>query len=109
MRIKSPALGRRHPQDEAGGPWLPVARLASLKAVQTLAALNGALAPIAGGLSLPLMPFPLPPLVAAPAAQGRTRLTLAEAAVDRSMGAPARVQRAVVVSDPATQVRNATP
>ena len=31
----------------------------SLKALQTLAALNGALAPIAGGLSLPLMPFPM--------------------------------------------------
>ena len=32
---------------------------ASLKSVQTVAALNGSLAPTAGGLSLPLMPFPL--------------------------------------------------
>ena len=32
---------------------------ASLKLVQTVAALNGALAPITGGLSLPMMPFPL--------------------------------------------------
>ena len=32
---------------------------ANLKVAQTLAALNGALAPLTGGLSLPLMPFPL--------------------------------------------------
>ena len=32
---------------------------ASLKLAQNLAAVNGALAPISGGLSLPLMPFPL--------------------------------------------------
>ena len=32
---------------------------ASLKVQQTVAALNGALAPAAGGLSLPPMPFPL--------------------------------------------------
>ena len=31
----------------------------SLRVMQTLAALNGALAPIAGDLSLPIMPFPL--------------------------------------------------
>jgi hypothetical protein len=32
---------------------------ASLKLVQNVAALNGALSPITGGLSLPMMPFPL--------------------------------------------------
>lgn len=51
------AIDRQMAQQRAQGATTAIQ--ANLKIAQTMAALNGALAPLAGGLSLPMLPFPL--------------------------------------------------